>query len=97
MMAFPPERQWLVTRAARGGSVEGGRTQTNSSTCPTFGCILNRASARFARRRLMSRDRDASRKVFGHPEKERLHELRHAVVIDLFDHHAVGRPGLIAR
>lgn len=49
------------------------------------------------RRHLMSRDRDASRKVFGHPENERLHELRHAVVIDLFDHRTVGRPELIAR
>jgi hypothetical protein len=45
----------------------------------------------------MCRDRNASRKVSGHPEKERLHKLRHTVVIDLFDPHMVGRPGLIAR
>ena len=40
-----------------------------------------------AERLLMSRDRDASRKVSRHPKNERLHELRDAVVIDLSGRH----------
>jgi len=50
-----------------------------------------------AERLLMRRDRDASRKVSRHPKNERLHKLRHAVVIDLSGLHMVDRRRLIAR